>query len=88
MFGVRSMSAVLVTVVCLAVQVQVFRMSTERGSLNGVVPACCSRYPATHFATIFEVLAKTLSTKARELAQHISRHSINVSFGKSISTLF
>jgi hypothetical protein len=53
--------------------------------MNGVVPARCSRFPVSHFATIFEVLAKTLSTKARELAQHISRHSINVSEEDNLS---
>ncbi len=55
------------------------RLSPDSGECDGIVPTECTRHKSMQLSLLFEVLSKTLSTKARALAQHISRLSIKVS---------
>ncbi len=55
------------------------RLSPDSGECGGIVPTECTRHTSMQLSLLFEVLSKTLSTKARALAQHISRLSIKVS---------
>ena len=58
---------------------RVFRIPPEAADgRDGVAPVACGQRSPAWMATLFEVLARLMAIKARELAAHIALHTVNV----------
>ena len=64
------------------------RLSPDSVGCDGIVPTECLRHTSMQLALLFELLSKTLSTKARALAQHISLLSIKVPLRSALLARF
>ena len=59
-------------------QVRALRFDDRKGGYTGIVPTQCKRYTPAQLAVMFEVLARSSSSKARDFSIQISTLSITV----------